>query len=306
MMASKWVLVVCLASAGTGCLGSEAEREEQAGELAECRGGASDEQVQDNILITEEYALGLAADLEHAWTPVLFALDFMLLWGQTIHGLAAGTPIGWSHDADTGTYRYGSNTAAIEMRVLLTDDLAYGPAGTPVTEDVLSLDSFLSGAVVTADSETDTVTITYEQPGPLVALLGLGAAPGNPLVLDAEQRQAVLDRLATLALEPEFIAYGVTQSTLLDYHVIAAAQTISALAEEEAVLDLELVAVNASRQDPSQRLTTDSWQVERTAQRVSGYTTFTVAGGYFPYKGRVDFTDVPLTVLPERSLECLP
>ena len=294
--------MVCLASAA--CLGSESEREEQAGELAECRGGASDEEVQENILITEEYALGLAADLEHSWTPVLFALDFLILWGQTVRGIGGDGPAGWTYDPDTGTYRYGSETAAIELRVFLTEDLEYGPAGTQVTVDILSLDSLLEGAVVTADG--DSVRITFDAPGPLVELLGLGSAPDSPITLDAAGRDAVLDRLGTLALDPEFIAYGVTRSTLLDYHVTAPRHTIAELAADDITLDLQLVAVNASREEPSQTLTTDTWQVERTAPAVSGYTTFSVSGGHFPYRGRVDFTDVPLTVIPTRTLSCPP
>jgi hypothetical protein len=38
---------------------------------------------------------------------------------------------------------------------------------------------------------------------------------------------------------------------------------------------------------------------------VTGYTTFTVSGGYFPYGGRIDFEDVPGLVIAERALYCL-
>jgi hypothetical protein len=291
-------LVLSLSLAGPGCLGTEAERDEQARRLDRCRDGASDQQVLDNILITEEYASAVAADLAWSWMPVLFALDFMILWSQTLQGISGESPASWSHE--DGTYRYGSTAAAIEMRVL------HGPDAAPVTEDILSLDSYLLGAAVEYDEESDTATITWDSPGPLVELLGYGETPQSPLVLGAAEREAVVANLATLAVEPEFIAYGVQpgSSTIVAYHVKAPAHTIAAIAAGEVTIHLELVAVNATRESLGQTLTTESWQVRRDGPHVTGYTTFTVSGGHFPYRGRIDFIDVPATVLAERTLEC--
>lgn len=297
--ASMSVLGLLLA---TGCLGSESERMDRAEELAECRGGASDDEVQENILISEEYALGLAADLEHSWAPVLYALDFSFLWAQTLSGAVGEPPVGWTF-AD-GTYHYGSNAAAIEMRASLTQDLEYGPAGTLVAENILVLDSYLANAVVVFDDSTNVTTIAYDQPGPLVELLGLGAAPPNPITLDEAQRASVVESLSSLALEPDFIAYGITRSTLVDYHVASPPRAISALSTGNEVFDLELVAVNASRDVLDQTLSTVEWAVVREGNKVKGYTTFSTSGGHFSFRGRVDFTDVPLTVIAERTLAC--
>lgn len=292
--------MLAVSIAWAGCLGTEGERMEQAEELEACRGDASDAEVLENIRITEEYALGLAADLEWSWTPVLFALDFLILWAQTVHGVLGASPVGWSYD--DGVYRYGSPNAAIEMTAYTSE------GGIQLTDNILVLESYLVGAVITVDSETDVVTIDYEQPGPLVELLGFGPTPPDPIVLDPAERDAVVDRLAAaIALEPEYIAYGYTRTTLIDYHVAAPRETIAELGLEDFVLDLEIVAVNASR-DPvdqgEQRLLTEEWEVYRRGNEVGGYTTFTVDGGYFPYRGRVEFDDVGVLVLPERSLSC--
>jgi hypothetical protein len=301
-----WVLGLAFSLAASGCggLGSEADRQEQEKQLAACRGNSSDEEVQENILITQEYALSVAADLYYSWEPVLFTLDFVLLWGQTLGAVASTQPVGWTFDA--GTYRYGSDTAAIEMRVFLSQDFAYGPAGTQVMENVLDLDSYLVGAVTEADADTGMVTITFDEPGPLAELLGFGATPTSPLTLDEVDREQALASLSTLAIEVDYVAYGVSpgQSTLVDYHAVSPQSTIASISQD-GPLPVEIVAVNASRDLFDQVLTTESWQVERKGTDVSGYTTFKVSGGHFPYGGRIDFEDVPLTVLAERELNCL-
>jgi hypothetical protein len=286
-----------------GCLGTEPEKQAQAEQLAACREGASDEELQDNILITQEYASSLASSLQLTWLPTLFAVDFLLLYGQTITGVVSGSPVDWSFDA--GVYRHGGATAAIELRVLLTEDSGYGPAGTPVTEDIFSLDSYLEGAIV-APNDDGSVTIDYAEPGPLVELLGLGADPPNPLTVTAAERETILDHLSTLALAPDYVAYGHTPLLKWDMHWASPPETIGSIAHGDVPIDIELVAVNATRDDLGQTLTTDVWDVSQQTGDVGGHTTFTVTGGSFPYRGRIDFTSTPFAiVLAERSLDCL-
>jgi hypothetical protein len=291
-----------LAAAGCNGLGTDAEKQDQAKQLAGCRGDATDDELQENILITEEYALGVAADLTYSWQPVLFALDFMFLWAQTLGAIPSTEPVGWTFE--TGTYRYGSDTAAIEMCVFLSEDFEYGPAGTQVMEDILSLDSYLAGAVIEADTDAGTVTITFDEPGPLAELLGLGATPTSPLTLDEIDREQALESLSTLALETDYVAYGVTQSTTVDYHAVSPQSTIASISQD-GPLPVEIVEVNASRDLFDQVLSTVSWEVERKGTDVTGYTTFTVSGGYFPYGGRIDFRDVFGLVVADRELYCL-
>jgi len=307
-MLHRWVLETCvlcltLSSAATGChlLGSEEEVQEQVRFLDECRGDATDEEVHENIRITEEYAEGIAADIALSWRPVLFVLDFMILFGQTMGALESSQPVGWTFDS--GTYRYGSDAAAIEMRIYLSEDLEYGPAGTRVVENILDLDSYLTGAVFEADTETDTVTITFGEPGPLVGLLGLGAAPTNPLTLHAVAREQVLETLGTLAIETEYVAYGVTQSTSVDYHAVSSRTTIASLTQD-LPMEVRIVEVNASRELNDQVLTTESWDLEIQRLIATGTTTFTVSGGHFPFRGRIDFVGPPLAVFPSRELSC--
>ena len=40
------------------------------------------------------------------------------------------------------------------------------------------------GAVMEAYADAGTVTITFDEPGPLAGLLGFGATPTSPLTLD--------------------------------------------------------------------------------------------------------------------------
>jgi hypothetical protein len=284
-------------------LGTEYEKQEQREQLEECSNGASKQDVDDNILITQEYAGSLASSLQLSWLPTLFALDFLLLYGQTISGAVTGNPVDWSFDA--GVYSHAGTTAAIEMRVLLTEDSGYGPAGTQVTEDIFELESYLEGATVTPN-EDGSVTIDYVQPGPAVELLGLGAEPPNPLTLTAEEREIIIDNLSTLALEPDYVSYGVTPLLTWDMHWVSPPETIASIANGDLPIDIELVEVNAQREDTGQALSTDVWDVNQRSGDVGGFTTFTVSGGSFPFGGRIEFTSTPFTiVLAERELDCL-
>jgi hypothetical protein len=299
-----WIFGLLLGLAAMGCdmLGSDTEKQEQAQQLAACRGDASDAEVQENILITEEYAQGVAADLALCWRPVLFALDFTLLWAQTLGAVPSTEPVGWTFE--DSTYRYGSDTAAIEMRVFLSEDLQYGPAGTQVLENILDVDSYLVNAAFEADTDAGTVTITFDEPGPLAELLGLGAAPTSPVTLDELGQAQAVESLSTLALEVDYVAYGVTQSTLVDYHAVSPATPIATLVAD-GPLPVEFVTINAYREALDQTLTTTVWDVVREGGVITGYTTFEVSGGYFPYGGRIDFQGIHLAVIADRELYCL-
>lgn len=293
--------VVCLAA--SGCLGTEYEKNQQTERLASCRAGATEAEVDDNILITEEYAGSLATSLQITWLPTLFAIDFLALLGQTLVGAATGSPMGWTFEE--GKYLYGSESAAIEMVATTTVESGYGPAGTPVANDIFALDSYLEGAVVVVDSETGVATITYDQPGPLVELLGLGATPPNPLTLTAEERQTVLEGLSTIALEPTYHAFAVTPHLEWDMAWASEPTTIGAIAGGDLPLPIDIVSVDASREDLGQTLETVEWEVEQRAGDVGGHTTFNVRGGHFDYRGRVDFNGEPFViVIAERELDC--
>jgi len=109
------------------------------------------------------------------------ALDGAL--GRSVDG-DEGPPTGFT-STDDG---YVSSDGARSTRVtylLGRDTERAGSAGDPVPADLFTLSSYLVGArpTVTADG----VSIAYDRVGPLVELLGKGAAPPNPLRLSTEE-----------------------------------------------------------------------------------------------------------------------
>ena len=300
-MTYRWMGALALLL-GVGCVGSEAERQQQSRALEACRGDASNAEVADNILISEEYARSLETSLTITWLPTLFVIDFVALYAQTIVGAVTGHPTGWTFDA--GVYRNVGVTATIELRVTTTEASGYGPAGTAVIDDIFALESYLEGAMVTPNQD-GSVTIAYAEPGPLVELWGLGPTPPNPLTLTPAEQDAIIENLSTLAIGPDYIAMGVTEHLLWDFHWTSEPETFQAISQGDVPIDIELVAVNATRDDTSQRLTTETWAVDQHGGDVGGYTTFTVDGGAFPFRGRIDFTSVPFgLVVAERDLDC--
>jgi hypothetical protein len=303
MLRSTFVLTLSLCTTSLGCLGTEAEKKAQGERLEECWDGASEQEVQDNILITQEYAGSLATSLQLSWLPTLFAIDFLLLCGETLAGGVSGSPPDWSFDA--GVYRYGGQAAAVELQVLLGEDSPVGPPGTPVAENIFLLDSYLEGATVVPNQD-GSVTIDFMQPGPLVELLGLGVDPPNPLTLTTAEREIIVENLSTLAIEPDYVSYGVTPLLAWDLHWVSPPETIASIAAGNFPIDIQLVEVSATRDDLGQTLTTNVWNVDQRFGDVGGYTTFTVSGGHFPYRGRIDFSSTPfILVLAERTLDCL-
>lgn len=293
-------LSVCLAS--QGCVGTEGERASQRDRLEACSAGVSSADVADNILITEEYAKALESSLTMGWLPVLFTLDFLILAGETMRGAAMGAPPDWSHEQ--GGYVYRGVTAAIELRIFTTEDSGYGSAGTQVTEDLFDLGSYFEDATATENVD-GSVTITYSQPGPAVELLGLGPAPDNPLTLTAAERNTIVEQLSSLAIEPDYVALGVTEHLDWRFHWVSQRETIADIGMGNVPVGLDLVQVDATRDDLSQSLTTEVWDVEQRAGCVGGYTTFEVEGGHFPYVGRIDFDGIPFNfVYADRELDC--
>ena len=65
-------------------------------------------------------------------------------------------------------------------------------------------------------------------------------------------------------------------------------------------LTLALLAGGCSLGTKSER----EWDVVTRGMAVGGHTTFTVGGGYFPFRGRIEFKEGPLTIVAERDLSC--
>lgn len=267
------------------------------GDLQDCRNGASAEEAQENVTIAREYALAVAQDVQLSWSPVLYCLDFMFLWAQVLGVLPSEKPVGWTFQ--DGAYVFGSDTAEIRLTAFRSDD----PAAEPITDDILDLESYLKGAKIVVDADTGDTVITFDAAGPLVDLLGLGPAPTSPITLDAQALGDVKASLGKIAIETDYVSYGVAQSIVVDYHTVSPRSSIASIAAE-GPLPVDLVAVNASRESTGQELTTSEWNVVRNGQRVEGYTTFSVSGADFPFTGKLDFADAKGLVYATLSLDC--
>ena len=153
-----WIGWLALVLGSSACLGSQQEEKKQGNRLAACANGASEAEIQDNIYVTEEYAVALANSLTIGWLPNLFAIDFLLQLDEALRDASNGQLPQWIHH--NGVYRHQGMYAGVDLRVSTTTDSGYGPAGTPVVEDLLKLDSYFLGATATRDCGiTSTVVV---------------------------------------------------------------------------------------------------------------------------------------------------
>jgi hypothetical protein len=94
-----------------------------------------------------------------------------------------------------------------------------------VEHDVFDPDSYLVDAVKTVDFEAGTITIEYASHGPLVAWLGLGDAPPQPLVLgfdEIPEATPVEDLSVEFGIEvdADFEAVHATYTASSSFHAI--------------------------------------------------------------------------------------
>src|SRR5690606_11745134 len=114
--------------------------------LASCRGGASDEEIVDALVITDEYGASLhemvgCGSLSVALCAGVISGIFDAIAAQSDDA----TPDGWEFVGE-GVYRTSSSSTEMQMRFFLAEDFSFGSAGDPVRENLFLVDSYLVNA----------------------------------------------------------------------------------------------------------------------------------------------------------------
>jgi hypothetical protein len=183
--------------------------------------------------------------------------------------------------------------------------LTYGPGspggapGALVLADPTDPDAFLVGA--SAERDGDTTTVTYAEPGPLVALLGLGDAPPNPLVLTEEDVATITEHLGTLEVAITIDVDDAVDTTVVTYTITEDPVTLAALIVGSQ-LHMGADSGSAVREDLVQQLTTTVWDVDfvNGANQLVGVIEAEVSGGPFSFLAKYTYDGVnayPLTEL---------
>ena len=293
----KCAVALCLSLLGSGCIilggggggsGSASDSDDSEGletsQLDACRGGASDAEVEDTVVIVDDFNQSL-----HEMV-VCGGLNVRICSGVidgVIDAIVAqstdATPDGWTYEGE-GIYRTSGQGVEMTTRFYLAEDFSFGRAGDLVTENLFLVDSYLVGATLDIDFSTGAAELRYETPGPLVELLGFGAEPPNPLPVDINDLADLKTKLRNLEFESDVVVDDRQSSALIQYDLVTPRQSAGALVGGEP-MTYELVDASGSRADLEQSLAVQSWDVVFVDGGLDGTIDFTVDGEHFGYAG---------------------
>jgi hypothetical protein len=269
-------------------------------ELAQCRGDATDDEVIDTIAITDAYRDSLHEMVVCGGLAV--QLCAAIIEGVIVaiqNASDDATPPAWSYDA--GVYRTSGSGVQMEARFFYAEDFAVGTAGEQVQHNLFLVDSYLVDAELVIDVFTGESEIRYDEPGPLVELLGFGADPANPLPITFAHLADIENRLSALEFESVIVLDDERDTGTIRYHLATPRQPAGALLGG-AGLRFDLEEADGERAALDQELVVDSWNVEYTGNKsLDGVVEFHVDGRHFPFAGTMIWDRIEY---PERTLSC--
>jgi hypothetical protein len=211
-----------------------------------------------------------------------------------VNSVSDATPSEFTYMGD-GTFQTGSSEGEsgtdMGLYFVFGADYEAGAAGTRIPGNIFVLDSYLTGASITVDDVTQTATIDYAEPGPIVELLGFGPTPDNPLVVDLADTLAISAELNKIRVAGDVVVGDRRAGVDVDYTVGLLPSPVANLLIPFAQLDYELTGASASS-DLGQQLEIDEWTVEYVDEgggALQGKLDFTVTGGEFDFAGELDY-----------------
>lgn len=252
--------------------------------LDACRGGASDAQVDDTVVIVGEFNDSLHEMVVCGGLQVRICAGVI---DGIIDAIIAqsndATPDGWTYEGG-GVYRTSGAGVEMTTQFYLAEDFEFGSAGDVVTENLFLVDSYLVGAVLEVDFSNGATQIVYDQPGPLVELLGFGPNPPNPLPVDVNDLNDLKAKLRNLEFEANIVVDDMRETSIIEYELVTPRQSAGALVGGEA-MSYEMVDASGFRAGLDQMLEVQSWDVVFVDGGLDGTIDFTVDGQHFGYAG---------------------
>jgi len=277
-----------------------------AASLAACSNGASDAALNDQTLITEDYAQSLHEMVAcGGLTASLCNGVISGIINAIVSELPDATPRGWSYRGD-GLYYTGDGGMGVDMeaRFFLAEDFSFGTAGSPLTEVIFLVENYLRGGRVSVDFIAQRAEVSYDSVGPLVELLGFGAEPPNPIVVTLSDLSSLQGKLRALQYESVVVVDDEQSKSTVRYHVTTPRLPVDTIFTGQG-MSYDLVEASASRADLGQSLSIISWSVEYvdggSAGNLNGAAVYRVEGGDFTFEGTATFEE---STFAETTLRC--
>lgn len=262
-------------------LGSQARQD-----LAACRGGVSEGVLDDSLEIAAGFRQschelvvcgGLAAQMSGAVIQLFVNA-----------ALGASTDSGLKFDGK-GTYVSAGGALATNMEVTLhlPADTSFGKKGDLIPYDLLSVDTYFTGAKLEAVAKigpsgvSHDVRVSFTGTGPGFELLGIQAS-GSEMKLDTDAIAQALGRVGLRAKTHVDDEQG--RSTFV-YDMTSPETTLGALFDGGGIA-FRLDGITGGRSDLRQSLTTTTFDVQYVGGKVGkldGSIGFAIDGGPLPF-----------------------
>jgi hypothetical protein len=210
-----------------------------------------------------------------------------------------------------GKGTYATTQAAVgtkmDVQLLLGADTTFGKRGDLITFDLFSLDSYFTGAKITATASVDltgkattSLGVAFTGKGKGFELLGLGDA-ASPITIDA---QKIADALGLIQLVTKIHVDDTQGHSTFVYDMDSPPVTVGAISKGDPI-PMQLKGVTGARQDLGQTLTITQWDIRYLDTSASGFLDgtigFSIKGGTLPYTSTFSY---PKRKAPDVILAC--
>jgi hypothetical protein len=287
-------------SAGESCASDCGSFVDYDGSLDGCSAGVSQSELDATLIVVTN-----TADSYHEMVACGgLAMDLTVSLVQVVASAvadAADVEIPGAYEyAGDGRYVTASSGTTMTVEYLLGGDYQLGNEDDVVPYDLFEWSNYLAGASVSVDELHQELEISYDAAGPLVELLGFGANPPNPLVVDLANVYTIGAPIERLKMRASVDVVDGQGANTVTYALQSDPRRLSPLLADGAI-DYDLIA--AETRGTADHLTTTSWGVgyNDVAGALNGEIEFQVRGGAVPVDGTFTYAG---STYPTITLAC--
>lgn len=267
--------------------------------IEKCRAG----DVTDNLELAADFKqscheMVVCGGLNASMTTTLISVMISAATGS------GSSPNGFVFDGK-GTWSAGTQ---MDVQFMLGFDTSFGKAGDVVTFDPFQVSNYFTGYTITAKASintsgktTQTLTMVFTGLGPGIELLGLGAKPVSPIVIDSDKIGASLGKLQ---LASKIHVDNTQGHGHIKYELVGPPTTLASINSGDA-MPMKLTSVSGTRDDTGQTLAVTAFDIaykDIGAGYLDGSIGFDITGGKgFPYHSVFTY---PHRSAPDVSLAC--
>ncbi len=259
------------------------------GDLASCMSDLTQGELSDTFTIVADVEQSYHEMVACGALTVLIAEEVSLIANQMVENPDdIGTPDGFSWNGEAYVTESATSGTVMDVTFHYGDDFDVGADGEAILYDLFDADNYLVNPRLDVDYLTQELILRYDDRGPLVELLGLGARPDRPIRLGLDDVDVFDGLFGRVKISSTVDVVDEREGgTDVVYTVYKTAQRLSPFLTS-ARLSWEVETTSADRLE--QHMETLSWSVDYSDSGLDGTIDFEVSGTH-PYAGSYKYSD---------------